>query len=76
MPRLFFYPKTIALIGATENPKKFGNAVTKNLVENPNLQAKLYPISRSHDSIMGIKAYKPIFDVPAYIDLALILIIQ
>lgn len=70
----FFYPKSIALIGATENPTKFGNAVTKNLVENHTLKAKLYPISRSRDTIMGIPAFKSIFDVPDTIELALILV--
>jgi acyl-CoA synthetase (NDP forming) len=70
----FFYPKSIALLGATEDPAKFGNAVTKNLMENPNLQVKLIPISRSRDSVMGLKAYSSILDVPEDIDLAIILV--
>ncbi len=74
MPHLFFFPKSIALIGATENPKKFGNAVTKNLVENPNLQVELYPVSRSASSIMGIKAYPSVEEIPVAIDLAIILV--
>jgi acetate---CoA ligase (ADP-forming) subunit alpha len=74
MPEKFFYPKTIALIGATENPKKFGNAVTKNLVKSPHLSAEIFPINRSQNEIMGIQAYNSLYDVPRKIDLAIILV--
>ena len=41
MVKQFFYPKTIAIVGATADSKKFGNAVTANLLENENLQSVL-----------------------------------
>ncbi|GAG90909.1 unnamed protein product, partial [marine sediment metagenome] len=44
MISLFFYPKTIAVIGATANPKKFGNAVTINILRNKDLASELYLI--------------------------------
>ncbi|MHA1519996.1 MAG: acetate--CoA ligase family protein [Promethearchaeota archaeon] len=71
---LFFNPRTIAVVGATEDPSKFGNAVTLNIVKNPNLKAKIYPISRSSPKIMGLTAYPSIHDVPDSIDLAIILV--
>ncbi|WP_371804214.1 acetate--CoA ligase family protein [Candidatus Lokiarchaeum ossiferum] len=74
MTKLFFYPKTIAVIGATEDPSKFGNAVTTNLLDNPNLEAELFPISRSNDKIYGLQAYKSLLDVPKDIDLAIVLV--
>ncbi|MHA1646164.1 MAG: acetate--CoA ligase family protein [Promethearchaeota archaeon] len=74
MPKIFFNPRNIALIGATENPKKFGNAVTKNLVENPKLEVELFPVSRSAELIMGLKAYPSILDIPKDIDLAIVLV--
>lgn len=74
MTHLFFYPKTIAVIGATEDPSKFGNAVTANIVKNPKLQAEIFPISRSSAEILGYKAYKSILEVPKEIDLAIILV--
>ena len=58
MVSLFFYPKTIAVIGATSNPKKFGNAVTINLLKNSNLQSELFLVSRNSQEISGVKCYK------------------
>ncbi len=74
MTKLFFTPKTIAVIGATEDPSKFGNAVTTNLLDNPHLEAKIFPISRSSEKIYGLKAYKSILDVPEEISLAIVLV--
>ncbi|MFX0009650.1 MAG: CoA-binding protein, partial [Candidatus Hermodarchaeota archaeon] len=74
MPDLFFNPSTIAVIGATSNPKKFGNAVTLNILSNNNLKSELFLISRSSEEILGHKCYKTLFDVPKEIDLAILLI--
>lgn len=74
MTNLFFSPNSIAIIGATEDPKKFGNAVTSNIVKNPKLTAKIFPISRSSSTILGLTAYRSILDVPESVDLAIILV--
>ncbi|MHA1719084.1 MAG: acetate--CoA ligase family protein [Promethearchaeota archaeon] len=70
----FFYPQTIAVIGATDDPKKFGNAVTSNLLSNKNLEAHVFPISRKNPSVSGLKAYTSVKDVPVDLDLAIILV--
>jgi acyl-CoA synthetase (NDP forming) len=74
MAELFFYPKNIAVIGATANPKKFGNAVTINILKNPDLLSKLFLISNRKQEICGLKTYKSILEVPEDIDLAIILV--
>jgi acetyl-CoA synthetase (ADP-forming) len=71
---LFFFPKTIAVIGATANPKKFGNAVTINLLRNKELTSELYLITPNNKEILGIKCFKSILDVHKDIDLAIILV--
>ncbi|QEE16700.1 acetate--CoA ligase family protein [Promethearchaeum syntrophicum] len=70
----FFYPQTIAVIGATDDPKKFGNAVTSNLLSNKQLKAQVFPISRNNPTVSGLKAYKSVTDVPVELDLAIILV--
>ena len=35
---------------------------------------KIYPVSRSSDEVMGLKAYKTISDVPGHVDLAILII--
>lgn len=74
MPQFFFTPKTIALIGTTANPKKFGNAVTKNILKNKKLQSKLFLVTQNSKEIMGIPCFKSILDIPEEIELAIILV--
>jgi acyl-CoA synthetase (NDP forming) len=74
MTHLFFYPKTIAVIGATANPKKFGNAVTLNILKNKNLQSELYLVAKNSKDILGIKTFNSILNIPKEIDLAIILV--
>ncbi|MCG3221295.1 MAG: CoA-binding protein [Candidatus Heimdallarchaeota archaeon] len=74
MVKQFFYPKTIAVIGATADPKKFGNAVTMNLLENKNLQSEIFPVNPKSDSILGLKSYPSILEIEKEIDLAILLV--
>lgn len=74
MTTLFFYPKTIAVIGVTANPKKFGNALTINILKNKNLQSELFLISPRNQEIYGLKTHNSVIDVPKDIDLAIILV--
>lgn len=66
----FFNPKTIAIIGASEN-LGFGHGTTSYLL---NSNFKTYPVNIKHDKILGHKSYKNIKDIPDEIDLAIILI--
>ncbi|MFX0074046.1 MAG: acetate--CoA ligase family protein [Candidatus Hermodarchaeota archaeon] len=70
----FFYPKSIAIIGATANPKKFGNAVTTNILKSEDLTSKVYLVSRGSKEIQGIKTYNSLLDVPDEVDIAIILV--
>ena len=74
MLSIFFYPKSIAIIGATADPKKFGNAVTTNILKNKNLTSKVYLVSHGSKEIEGIKTYKSILDISDEIDIAIILV--
>ena len=70
----FFYPKSIAVIGATANPKKFGNAVTINILKDKHPDIDLFLISLNKTEILGLKCYDSILDVPQPIDIAIILV--
>ena len=74
MVSFFFYPKTIAVIGATNNPKKFGNAVTINLLNNSKPQSELFLVSHQSQEISGVKCYKSILEISKDIDVAIILV--
>ncbi|MBY9001246.1 MAG: CoA-binding protein [Candidatus Heimdallarchaeota archaeon] len=74
MVHQFFYPKTIAIIGATSDPKKFGNAVSANLVEDKELQAEIFPVNPKATEIFGLKCYESVLEIEKEIDLAIILV--
>jgi acyl-CoA synthetase (NDP forming) len=74
MMKKFFYPDSIAVIGATADPKKFGNAVTTNILTNNHLETEIYLISHGSKEVCGKKTYESILDVKQDIDIAIILV--
>ncbi|MGB7545161.1 MAG: acetate--CoA ligase family protein [Methanothrix sp.] len=68
-----FYPKSIAVIGASGTPGKLGWNVFTNLVSHK-FGGKLYPINPRADEICGRKAYPRISAVPEPVDVAIVLV--
>jgi acetyltransferase len=66
-----FAPRNVAVIGATEAPNSVGRTLLWNLVSNP-FGGTVFPVNPKRASILGIKAYPSILDVPAKVDLAVI----
>src|SRR5512143_2831009 len=66
-----FAPKTVALIGATENPGSVGRTVLWNLISTP-FGGTVYPVNPKRPSVLGIRAYPSITSVPEKVDLAVI----
>jgi acyl-CoA synthetase (NDP forming) len=65
----FFYPKTIALIGATDNPDKPGRSILENLAH---FSGAIYPVNPKHQTLLGHHCYPSIMAVPEDIDLAIV----
>ncbi|EKQ66872.1 acyl-CoA synthetase (NDP forming) [Leptolyngbyaceae cyanobacterium JSC-12] len=66
-----FAPKSVAVIGATDRPGSVGRIVLWNLLSNA-FGGTVYPVNLNRHSVLGIKAYPTILDVPEPIDLAVI----
>jgi len=64
-------PRTVALVGATEEPASVGRALLWNLVSNP-FGGTIYPVTASRSHVLGIRAYPSVGSVPESIDLAVI----
>jgi acetyl coenzyme A synthetase (ADP forming)-like protein len=62
-------PRSIAVIGASNEDGKIGNSVMKNLI-NGGYKGDIYPINPKSDEVLGLKAYKAITDVAEDIDVA------
>ncbi len=69
----FFYPKSIAVIGASDVKGKLGYNVFCNLISHQ-YPGKLYPINPGKETVMGVRAYKSIRDVPDPVDLAIVIV--
>lgn len=66
-----FKPRNVAVIGATETPNAVGRTLLWNLVTNP-FGGTVFPVNPKRASVLGIKAYPTIKDVPAKVDLAVV----
>jgi acetyltransferase len=71
--KYLFEPRSIAVIGASSDKGKIGNAVISNIIKG-GYQNKIFPINPKAAEIEGIKAYKSILDVPEEVDIACITI--
>ena len=68
---VFFSPKTVAVLGATESAGSMGRTVLWNLFTNP-FGGTVFPVNPERASVLGIKAYPSIAAVPEKVDLAVI----
>ncbi len=68
---VFFSPRTVAVIGATENPGSVGRTILKNLISNP-FGGTVFPVNPKRSSVLGIKAFPNIAATPAEVDLAVV----
>jgi acetyltransferase len=68
---VFFSPKNVAVIGATENLNSVGRTVLWNLVTSP-FGGTVYPVNPKRPSVLGVKAYKSVSEIPEAVDLAVV----
>ena len=69
---VFFSPKTVAVIGATENPNTVGRTLLWNLMSHP-FGGTVYPVNPKRPNVLGIKAYKSVSEIPEQVDLAVVI---
>jgi acetyl coenzyme A synthetase (ADP forming)-like protein len=64
-------PRTVAVIGASRHPSTIGYRLLQCMVE-AGFTGTVYPVNPNADSIMSIKAYPSVLDVPGNVELAII----
>jgi acyl-CoA synthetase (NDP forming) len=69
----FFKPKSVAIVGASSDPKKPGHTALKNLV-SMGYQGKVFPVNLREDSILGFRCYKNILDIPEPVEVCVMLV--
>src|SRR5689334_25336126 len=68
---VFFAPKTVAVVGATENPGSVGRTILWNLMTSP-FGGTVFPVNPKRPSVLGVKAYPSLGEIPEPVDLAVI----
>ena len=66
-------PATVAVIGASTDDSILRGRIMMILTSH-DYKGRIYPISRRHDEVFGLKAYASIADVPERVDLAVVII--
>ncbi len=66
-----FAPTNVAVIGATEKTGSVGRTILWNLISSP-FGGTVFPLNPKRPSVLGIKAYSSLDEVPAPVDLAVV----
>ncbi|MGI5472440.1 acetate--CoA ligase family protein [Streptomyces sp. CA-132043] len=67
--RRLMEPRSVTVIGASNEPGKIGNSVMRNLIDG-GFPGEIHPVNPKADDILGRKAYKSVTDVPGDVDVA------
>ncbi|GAB3481676.1 acetate--CoA ligase family protein [Nocardiopsis coralliicola] len=67
--RRIFEPRSIAIIGASNEAGKIGNSVIRNIVDG-GYAGEVYPVNPKADEVYGRTAYRTVADIPGEIDVA------
>ena len=69
----FFYPKSVAIVGASENLTSFGRYYMDHILSY-GYKGKIYPVNPKAPQILGVKAYPDLEQIPDTIDFVISLI--
>lgn len=70
---VFFDPKSVAVVGASSDPKKPGNTALRHMI-SMGYKGKLYPINPREKGILGLPCYKSVADIPEPVDLCVLMV--
>ncbi|MBP1718941.1 MAG: CoA-binding domain protein [Deltaproteobacteria bacterium] len=68
-----FNARSVALIGASDDQKKFGFMTLRSLI-TAGFKGPIYPVNPKGGELMGLKVYPTLKEIPSSIDLAVIII--
>src|SRR5579872_1823505 len=68
---VFFKPRNVAVIGATDAPSSVGGALLWNLVRS-DFQGAVFPVNPKRTSVLGLKCYPNIAEISEKVDVAVV----
>ncbi len=70
---VFFNPKSVAVVGATTDPKKPGYSVIRNMIAM-GYRGKIFPVNPREPTILGLPCYKSVLDIQEPVELCVLLV--
>ncbi|MFY9396832.1 MAG: CoA-binding protein [Desulfomonilia bacterium] len=64
-----FFPRSVAVVGASDIPAKWGNLVLTSIL-GWKFGGEVFPVNPSKETILGLKSYPSLKDIPHEVDLA------
>ncbi len=71
--RAVLVPKSLAVIGASRRPGNLGNLIFQCVMQN-GYTGTAFPVNANGDSVMGVKAYRSVLDIPDDVELGVIVV--
>lgn len=68
-----FSPQSVAVVGASTTPGKVGHDIFANILRG-NFTGTLYPVNPHARSVLSVRAYPNILDIPDPVELAIIIL--
>jgi acyl-CoA synthetase (NDP forming) len=66
-----FAPRAVAVVGASEDPLKWGGSLLLNLIDG-GFSGPIYPVNRRGGTVCGLPAFRSVAELPEAPDLALV----
>lgn len=71
--KVFFEPDSVAIVGASNAPGKFGYFLIKNLMDL-GFKGRIYPVNPNLETTLGLKAFPKVNSIPCEVDLSVIVV--
>lgn len=65
-----FEPASIAVVGASNNVKKWGGRIFKNI--SGSFKGPVYPVNPTEETIQGVLSYPSVMDIPGSVEMAVV----
>ena len=66
-----FYPRGIAIVGASKNPSKIGHIVLKNILDG-GYKGRVYPVNPTAESVLGLPCYPNVSSINGEVDVVIV----
>jgi acetate---CoA ligase (ADP-forming) len=71
--KIFFEPKSVAVVGASRTPGKIGNTILRNLLKL-GYEGQIFPVNPRAEEIEGLQSYASVAAIPEAVELVVMAI--